>query len=132
MDAQNIELEPDSEWQKPPFANWLRYRPSQVYFARIRVKGKLIRRSLKTNQLSVAKLQIADLEKSERQKVQSFSGVANGKLTFGDAPAVFKQRLRESLDVEDKKKEYAVLKVKAKGQRDNITVVGSLPSVSAG
>jgi len=27
---------------------------------------------------------------------------------------------------------YAVLKVKAKGHRDNITVVGSLPSVSAG
>ena len=27
---------------------------------------------------------------------------------------------------------YAVLKVKAKGHRDNVTVVGSLPSVSAG
>ena len=65
MNAQNPKPGPDSEWQKKPFADLLRYRPSRIYFARIRVKGKLIRRSLKTNQLSVAKLQIADLEKSE-------------------------------------------------------------------
>ena len=58
--------------------------------------------------------------------------MANGKLTFGDTLAVFKKRLQDSLDVKDKTREYAVLKVKAKGHRDNITVVGSLPSVSAG
>ena len=38
-----------------------------MYFARIHVKGKLIRRSLNTKSLSVAKLRLAALEKSERE-----------------------------------------------------------------
>jgi len=67
MNAQN-QTEPDSIWQKTPYANLLRYNPSGKYFARIRVHGKLIRRTLKTSSLSVAKLRLSDLEKSERQK----------------------------------------------------------------
>jgi hypothetical protein len=82
----NAQKQPDkdSDWQKTPFVNLLRYKPSQIYFARLKVKGKLIRRSLKTNQLTVAKLRLADLEKIERQKVQSVSAVSNGKMTFGE------------------------------------------------
>ncbi len=37
------------EWQKTQYANLIRYVPSGAYFARIRVHGKLIRKSLKTN-----------------------------------------------------------------------------------
>jgi len=37
--------------------------PSEIYLARIRLKGKLIRKSLKTDTLSVAKLRLADMEK---------------------------------------------------------------------
>jgi len=59
------------------------------------VKGKLIRRSLNTDQILVAKLRLADLEKSEQHKVQGVSGAANGEITFGNALAVFKQRLHE-------------------------------------
>jgi hypothetical protein len=49
---------PKDLWLKTPFANLVRYVPSGVYFSRIRVRGKLIRRSLKTNKLSVAKLRL--------------------------------------------------------------------------
>ena len=42
-------------WQKTPFANLVRYVASGKYFARLRVGGKLIRRSLKTNKLAVTK-----------------------------------------------------------------------------
>ena len=42
--------------------NLVRYVPSKQLFARIRVKGKLIRRSLKTKVLSVAKLRLAGSE----------------------------------------------------------------------
>src|ERR1700739_1975758 len=73
----------DSVWQKTPFANLLRYKPSKVYFARIRVRGKLIRRSLKTKALTVAKMRLADLEKQERQIAESQTAVAGGKMTFG-------------------------------------------------
>ncbi len=45
-------------WLKTPFANLVRYVPSGIYFARIRVRSKLIRRSLKTNKLAVAKLRL--------------------------------------------------------------------------
>ena len=85
MNKRNDQPEANSEWQKTPFGNLMRYKPSQVYFARLRVKGKLIRRSLKSDQLSVAKLRRSDLEKSERQRAESVQAVANGKMTFGDA-----------------------------------------------
>ena len=81
-----------SDWQKTPFANLIRYEPSQTYFARLRVKGKLIRRSLKTKTLTVAKLRLADLEKAERKKVNSDTAILQGKLTFGDALAAFQQQ----------------------------------------
>jgi hypothetical protein len=33
-------------WQKTQFANLIRYIPSKTYFARVRMSGKLIRKSL--------------------------------------------------------------------------------------
>ena len=62
--------------------------PSGVYFARIRVRGKLIRRSLKTNATSVAKLRLADLEKTERQRIEIQGAVPSGNRRFGDALAM--------------------------------------------
>jgi hypothetical protein len=56
---------PAKDWQKTPFANLVRYVPLGTYFARLRVGGKLIRKTLKTDVLSVAKLRLGDLEKQE-------------------------------------------------------------------
>ena len=55
--------ESDKDWQKAQYSNLIRYVPSGTYYARLRVKGKLIRRSLKTDVLSVAKLRLSDFEK---------------------------------------------------------------------
>jgi hypothetical protein len=87
------ETEKDSEWQKTPYANPVRYKSSGVYFARFRVKGKLIRRSLKTSQMSVAKLRLVDLEEEEPQRPKNRSAIAGGAMPFGDALAIYKQRL---------------------------------------
>lgn len=103
----------ESVWQKTPYANLVRYQPSQVYFARIRVKGKLIRKSLKTDSLTVAKLRLADLEKSERQKVQSVEAVANGKMTFGNALEVLKKRVQDDPALKPKTKEYYHFRISA-------------------
>ena len=92
MKAEPTPSDSESDWQKTPFANLIRYEPSQTYFARLRVKGKLIRRSLKTKTLSVAKLRLADLEKAERKKASSDTAILQGKMTFGDALAAFKER----------------------------------------
>jgi len=68
----------NAEWLKTPSANLVRYKSSGMYFARFRVRGKLIRRSLKTSKISVAKLRLADLEKQERQRAEQQTAVAEG------------------------------------------------------
>ncbi len=100
------QTEPDSDWSKTSFANLIRYKPSQTYFARLRVKGKLIRRSLKTASLSVAKLRLADLEKTERGFAESHKAVAEGKMTFGDCLEVFKTRLANNPAAKPNTKQY--------------------------
>jgi integrase len=87
------ETEKDSEWQKTPYANLVRYKSSGIYFARFRVRGKLIRCSLKTSRISVAKLRLGDLEKQERQRAEHQTAVAGGTMAFADALAIYKQRL---------------------------------------
>jgi hypothetical protein len=87
------ETEQDSEWQKTLCANLVRCKSSGIYFARFRVRGKLIRRALNTSQISVAKLRVADLEKEERQRAEHQTAVAEGAMTFADALAIYKQRL---------------------------------------
>jgi len=112
-DCNDQEACQDSRWQKTHFANLIRYKPSQVYFARFRVKGKLIRRSLKTDQITVAKLRLGDLEKTERQKAQSAHAVVNGKMTFGEALAVFKTRVQASPSIKPRTKEYYLWRIAA-------------------
>jgi hypothetical protein len=104
---------PDLVWQKTPFTNLIRYKPSQVHFARFRVKGKLIRRSLKTTALSVAKLRLADLEKVELQKAHGLNDVAGGKMTFGDALAVFQTRVVSNPALKPRTKEYCAYRTSA-------------------
>ena len=70
VNAPHDPPEKASVWQRTPHANLVRYQASGIYFARFRVKGKLFRRSLKTNVITVARLRLADLEKAERQPEQ--------------------------------------------------------------
>jgi integrase len=93
-------------WQKTPFANLVRYVPSGKYFARIRVRGKLIRQSLKTKVLSVAKLRLADLEKAERLLAENATAVAGGKITVGDALKTYRTRLHGDGSLKPRTKAY--------------------------
>jgi hypothetical protein len=65
------------KWQKTSYKNLIRYVPSGIYYARLRMKGKLIRKSLKTDLLSVGKLRLGDFEKQERNPPH-FSSVVFG------------------------------------------------------
>jgi integrase len=104
---------PESDWTKTPYANLIRYEPSKKYFARLRVKGKLIRRSLKTTSLTVAKLRLADLEKTERGLAASLEAVAEGKMTFGDCLEIFKTRVANDPEAKPKTKEYYSYRIMA-------------------
>src|SRR5207302_4606829 len=57
----------DVDWTKTPYPNLIRYKPSGRYFGRVRVNGKLIRRSLETHVLSVAKLKLSDFRQDYRR-----------------------------------------------------------------
>jgi integrase len=57
----------DVEWVKTPYPNLIRYKPSGNYFGRVRVNGKLIRRSLETHVLTVAKLKLSDFLQDHRR-----------------------------------------------------------------
>jgi hypothetical protein len=77
------------------------------------VKGKLIRRSLKTMTLSVAKLRLTDLEKAEQQKAQSVDAIAVGRMTFGDALAVFQSMMQANPALKPRTKKYYDYRISA-------------------
>jgi hypothetical protein len=87
-------------WSTTRYSNLIRYIPSGKYFARIRIQGKLIRKSLKTDRILVAKLGLADFEKEERRNVEGRAASASGKMTFGEAVSTFRERLK--MDISDR------------------------------
>src|SRR5688500_17873456 len=62
------ETEKESQWQKTPVANLVRNALSGIYYARVRVRGKLIWKTLKTDRMSVAKLRLGDFLKEENHR----------------------------------------------------------------
>jgi len=103
----------DSLWQKTHYANLVRYKPSKAYFARMRIDGKLIRRTLKTKVLSVAKLRLADLEVEERKKAENHVESNSGKMTVADAMATYRLRLQGDASVKPRTRDYHDQRIKA-------------------
>ena len=103
----------ESRWQKTPVANLVRNVQSGNYYARIRVRGKLIWKSLNTDRISVAKLRLSDFHKEERQRAAVHTAVARGKMTFGDALANYKQQRENDPNIKPGTKEYDAFRIKA-------------------
>ena len=76
-------------------ANFVRYELSGIYFARVRVKGKLFRQSLKTYIFSIAQIHLADLIQAQRKAAEAMMVSSTGKMTFGDALKIYEERLVE-------------------------------------
>jgi integrase len=91
--TSKTESKQESQWQKTPIANLVRNTASGNYYARPRIKGKLIWKSLKTDSLSVAKLRLGDFLKEENHRAEVVQSAARGKMTFGDAVTIYKERL---------------------------------------
>src|SRR5207244_10241575 len=73
-------LAADVDWTKTPYPNLIRYKPSGNYFGRVRVNGKLIRRSLETHVLSVAKLKLSDFLQDHRRPAIGKGQSAKGEV----------------------------------------------------
>jgi integrase len=102
-------------WQKTSYANLIRYVPSGVYFLRIRVHGQLIRKSLKTDVLSVAKLRLTDEEKKYRQGAQRQLALQRGRgqMNFSDALEIYRARLATNSEIKSNTKHYYTQRIES-------------------
>jgi len=106
MQAGTQAAKSDKDWQKTQYSNLIRYVPSGTYYARLRVKGKLIRKSLKTDLISVAKLRLADVEKAEREAAERQKQTSQGKMTFGQALELYREQTKASHLLKPASKKY--------------------------
>lgn len=100
------QTEGSKDWQKTQFANLWRYKPSGTLYARMRVDGKLIVKSLKTDSITVGKLRLADLEKLERKSSEDDVKKMKGRLTFGMALGIWRERMEKDVELKPKTKAY--------------------------
>ena len=112
MNANSADTK-EQRWLKTPVANLVRHVQSENYYARLRVHGKLIWKSLKTDRISVAKLRLTDFQKEERQRAAASKAVSRGKMTFGDALAAYKQQRDNDPNLKPGTKEYDAFRIKA-------------------
>ncbi len=96
----------DSPWEKSSVANLVRWKSSKIYFARLKVSGRLIRKSLDTPLLSIAKNRLAELVKEERERAEVFQPDVQGKLTFAEAVKIYLDRLDGNPDIKPATKKY--------------------------
>jgi integrase len=111
MKRSNTETE--QQWQKTPVANLVRNAASGTYYARVRVRGKLIWKSLKTDLMSVARLRLGDFLKEENHRAEVTQATSRGKMTFGDALTIYKQQLHEAQHLKPSAKLYREKCIKA-------------------
>lgn len=74
-----------------------------MYYARVKVGGKLIRRKLKTDAYSKALLRLGDFLKEQRSKAPRSE---NAPTTFAQARVLFEQDLEARHDLQARAKEY--------------------------
>jgi hypothetical protein len=104
--GQGKQEESNSLWQKTQYANLIRYVPSGTYFARFRINGKLVWRSLKTDKVTIAHTRLPDEIEKERRKAENASALAKGKMTGGDAIRIYTERIRGRVDLKPLTKVY--------------------------
>jgi hypothetical protein len=95
MKAKNGEEEDCDQgktWQPTQYANIVRHVPSGIYYARLRIKGKLIWRSLKTDKISVAKTKLGDVEKEEQKKAEAGFVKAKDKVLIDQCIAAYREK----------------------------------------
>ena len=103
MTKPKSKVEQNKPWVKSG-ANLIRYTPSGMYFARVRVNGKLYRESLKTAVMSVAKLKLADYVKDLRNTCPTDK--VDSDWNMGNAIDLFEARQKCRQDIKESSKEY--------------------------
>jgi integrase len=93
-------------WETTAVQNLIRYRPAGTYFARFKINGKPILKCLKTTVFSVAKQRLPETIREHRAKLESITAVSIGKMTVGDAARAYLEKIRNSVSLKPRSKEY--------------------------
>ena len=96
----------NSNWESTAVQNLVRYRPSGTYYARFRVGGKLVWKSLETTVFSVAKQRLPDTIREHRANGESGKAFTNGKMTVNDAAVVYLAKVNASVSLKPRSKGY--------------------------
>jgi integrase len=106
--VENIQnaLPKEEPWEKSSISNLVRWKSSKIYFARVKINGRLIRKSLDTPLMSVARNRLANLIKEERERAEVTSPDVQGKLTFSEAVKIYLERLDGNPDLKPSTKKY--------------------------
>jgi hypothetical protein len=93
-------------WEATSVQNLVRYRPAGTYFARFRVNGKRVWKSLETTAFSVAKQRLPETIREHRAKLESVAAVTIGKMTVGDAARVYLEKVHANVSLKPRSKDY--------------------------
>jgi integrase len=97
-------ISPDRKWKSfPKSPNLLQYIRTGMYYARVKVGGKLVRRKLKTDVYSKALLRLGDFLKEQRSKAPRSD---NAPTTFAQSRLLFEKDLESRHDLQARAKEY--------------------------
>ena len=94
-----------SSWQKTGVNNLTR-NSSGIYYARFKVGGKQVWRSLKTSLKSVAVIRLADLLQKERGRDGGSAAQRGGKMTGADALALREREITNRTDLKPSRHYY--------------------------
>src|SRR5690348_937300 len=104
---RNEHLSPDGKWRSfPKVPNLLQYVSTGVYYARVKVGGKLIRRSLRAGAFEEAKLALGDFKKAHHEPEAGLG-------TFGAALKKYLRANNTAHDLSPETKRYRRCCVKA-------------------
>ena len=91
-----------SRWEKTRAPNVVRNSASGTYYARFRVSGKLVWRSLETQAFTTAKTKLPDVIKAEQQLVAA----GDGQITLAQATKAYLERDARNPALKEKTRQY--------------------------
>src|SRR5262250_2092805 len=96
-------LSPDGKWRSfPKVPNLLQYVSTGLYYARVKINGKLIRRGLDTKTFEDAKLLLHDFLTKETQRRH----ILGAPVTVGEALGLYKASLEHDATLSPQSRYY--------------------------
>src|SRR5438874_1034065 len=98
-----------SDWRSTGTQNLIQYVPSGTFFARFKIGSKPFRKSLKTQNLTTAKLRLRDVLHAYRSKAEAGRALRNGKMTFFQALQIYLESVGANVSLKPSSKHYRKL-----------------------